>query len=231
MPLAQDGVPKGDLYTPQEQSYQGTWFHGIFYVSYFECDDFPKMRDRLLKREQGPHSVQDLQQSRARIFSRRSWHLPDGYTSLPSDSSSGALDYIRSPLLGAGTGALAVGAVVNCDAARPATVGSLATVRPRLQVLQTQLSAGPLKMYVFGEPFQDSSPVTQDGFKSQNGMHNVHMNQGDPPQSSDGHDHQADDGIWQDGATICESADGSLTAFCSKFVSQCLNTNDQGLPA
>ena len=62
-------------------------------------------------------------------------------------------------------------------------------------------------------------------------MHNVHMNQGVPPVSSDGRDHQAADGIWQDGATIFQNADGSLTAFCSKFVSQSLDTDDQGLPA
>jgi uncharacterized protein YukJ len=62
-------------------------------------------------------------------------------------------------------------------------------------------------------------------------MHNIHMNQGDPPISSDGIDHQADDGIWQDGATIFQATDGTLTAFCNKFVSQTFSTNNQGLPA
>jgi uncharacterized protein YukJ len=57
------------------------------------------------------------------------------------------------------------------------------------------------------------------------------MNQGDSAVSSVGRDHQADDGIWQDGATIFQNADGSLTPFCSKFVSQSLDTDDQGLPA
>jgi uncharacterized protein YukJ len=231
MPLAQYGVLKGDLYTPQEQSYQGTWFHGIFYVSIPNATipqrcvtDFSSANKDLIQYKIFNNLSADL-------FSKI-MALPDGYTSLPSDSSSGALDYIRSPLLGAGTGALAVGAVVNCDAASAAGDGwIISDGKTAVQVLQTQLSAGPLKMYVFGEPFQDSSPVTQDGVKSQNGMHNVHMNQGDPRQSSDGHDHQADDGIWQDGVTIFENADGSLTAFCSKFVSQSLNTNDQGLPA
>jgi uncharacterized protein YukJ len=62
-------------------------------------------------------------------------------------------------------------------------------------------------------------------------MHNVHMNQGDPPAAPGAYDHQRDDGIWQDGATIFENADGSLTAFCSKFIAQVFDTNNRGLPA
>jgi uncharacterized protein YukJ len=97
--------------------------------------------------------------------------------------------------------------------------------------LQQQLSSKPQKLFVFGEPFTDAAPVTENGVRAQNGMHNVHMNQGDPAKSVDGRDHQADDGIWQDGATVFLNADGSLTAFCSKFIGQTFKTNDQGLPA
>jgi uncharacterized protein YukJ len=93
------------------------------------------------------------------------------------------------------------------------------------------LDAGPAKLYVFGQPFFDAAPKTVDGVISQNGMHNIHMNQGDPPRSPDGRDHQSADGIWQDGATFLEGADGALSAFCNKFASQTFNTNNQGLPA
>jgi uncharacterized protein YukJ len=99
-----------------------------------------------------------------------------------------------------------------------------------VQALQQQLSANPIKIFVFGEPFTDIAPVTENGVQSQNGMHNVYMNQGDPAASPDGHDHQADDGIWQDGATIFLNADGSLSAFCSKFVAQSFDTDNHGLP-
>jgi hypothetical protein len=150
--------------------------------------------------------------------------FPDGYTSLGigpvKGPTSGALDYIRSPILALGS---------SGDA--PTAGWIVSDGKIAVSALQKQLDAKPQKMFVFGEPFTDPAPVTQDGVRSQNGLHNVHMNQGDPAKSSDGQDHQIDDGIWQDGATIFLNSDGSLTAFCSKFVSQSFNTNDQGLPA
>src|SRR5271168_5348233 len=33
MPLSQYGLLKGALFTPKEQTYQGNWFHGIFYLT------------------------------------------------------------------------------------------------------------------------------------------------------------------------------------------------------
>lgn len=230
MPLAQYGVLKGNLYTPQEQTYQGTWFHGIFYVIVPNSTipqrcvtDFSAANKDLIQ-------YKVFNNLNAGLFASI-MALPDGYTSLASNPTSGALDYIRSPLL---TPADAAQANATTGSGGSGTTISdgwiLSDGEVAVQGLQQQLSAGPVKMYVFGEPFQDPSPTTEDGVESQNGMHNVHMNQGDPPQSSDGHDHQADDGIWQDGATIFENADGSLTAFCSKFVSQNLDTDDQGLP-
>ena len=58
------------------------------------------------------------------------------------------------------------------------------------------------------------------------GMHDVHMNQGDPPGQF-----QHLDGIWQDGGVLVERPNGNLAGFFVKFVTQTLNTNDQGLPA
>jgi uncharacterized protein YukJ len=217
MPLAQYGVLKADLFISQEQIDQGKWFHGIFYVLLPNTTIPQRCVTDFSSANKDRIQYKIFNNLDAELFSKIA-ALPDGYTSLSPDASSGALDYIRSPLLGAGgAGSISDGWVVSD--------GEVAVA-----VLQTQLNAGPLKMYVFGEPFQDPSPMTEDGVESQNGMHNIHMNQGDPAKSSDGHDHQADDGIWQDGATVFENADGSLTAFCSKFVSQSLNTNDQGLP-
>jgi Uncharacterized conserved protein (DUF2278) len=210
---------------------QGKWFHGVFYVSSPDATlpqscvtDFSQANKDLIQYK----IITDLD---AQLFTNI-LALPDGFTSLPSDATSGALDYIRSPLLAATSSDGA--ATAKADRAATTTSGDgwiLSDGEVAVQALQQQLSNGPVKMFVFGEPFVDKSPVTDNGIESQNGMHNVHMNQGDPPVSSDGRDHQADDGIWQDGATIFQNADGSLTAFCSKFVSQSLDTDDQGLPA
>jgi uncharacterized protein YukJ len=69
-------------------------------------------------------------------------------------------------------------------------------------------------VYVFGAPYTNGL-----------GVHDIHMNQGDPPGI-----HQHDDGIWQDGGTIIEYPDGRLAAFLTKFATQSLTTDDQGLP-
>ena len=58
------------------------------------------------------------------------------------------------------------------------------------------------------------------------GVHDIHMNQGDPPGQF-----QHLDGIWQDGGTVVESASGRLDGFLTKFKTQSLDTDDNGLPA
>lgn len=219
MPLKAYGILKGDLFTPKEQTYQGDWFHGIFYLTFSglaiprRCvTDFSAANKDLIQYK----IFEDLDRGLfAGILA-----LLDGYTPLGigpvNGPGSGAIDYARSPLLGAGG---------NNQSGWTVSDGLVA-----VQVLQQQLDAGPQKLFVFGEPFTDPEPVTENSVESQNGLHNVHMNQGDPADSPDGRDHQADDGIWQDGATIFLNADGTLTAFCSKFVAQTFDTNDQGLP-
>jgi hypothetical protein len=217
MPLAQYGVLIGTLYTPQEQTYQGNWFHGVFFLT------IPGVSIPVQCVTDFSSATQDLIQYKifnnldASLFSNVQ-ALPDGYTSLAATPASGALDYVRSPLLGGGSSTVGEGWITSDGVTA-------------VQMLQGQLSAGPQRIYVFGEPFTDKAPVTEDGVESQNGMHNVHMNQGDPAPAPGADNHQVDDGIWQDGATIFENADGSLTAFCSKFVTQVFDTNDQGLPA
>jgi uncharacterized protein YukJ len=51
------------------------------------------------------------------------------------------------------------------------------------------------------------------------------MNQGDPPGP-----HQPDDGIWQDGAVVCEDASGAVRIWQIKFNTQSLHTDAAGLP-
>ena len=213
MPLGKYGVLKGDLFTPGEQTYQGKWFHGVFFLTVpgaalpQRCvTDFSSAtKDRI--------QYKIFVNLDPALFATVAT-LADGYHALGGNSASGALDYTRSPIFGA--------------SARDGWIVSDGAVA--VQKLQDHLSARPVKLFVFGEPFTDTTPQTDAGVRSEDGMHNVHMNQGDPTHSSDGRDHQADDGIWQDGATVFQNADGSLTAFCSKFVSQTFDTDDRGLP-
>src|SRR5579871_4010225 len=106
MPLAQYGILKGDLFTPTEQTYQGNWFHGIFYVTIPGAS--------LPRRSVTDFSSANKDRIQYKIFTNLSadlfaniMALPDGFTSLAiglaKGAASGALDYVRSPFLKSGS--------------------------------------------------------------------------------------------------------------------------------
>jgi hypothetical protein len=181
--------------------------------------------------------------------------LGDGFTLLASTPTSGALDYVRSPILRDGwvvsrlrrwLVARRKGPLDSQPWAPTALDKLLADIRRlpawvegrwrfrlpwrfplrwrsfpwvpsdgnnALDVLEQRLSQAT-RIYILGEPFTTGL-----------GVHNVHLNQGDPPGP-----HQAENGIWQDGAVIIQRAGGGVTIWQVKFNTQSLNTNDQGLP-
>lgn len=77
------------------------------------------------------------------------------------------------------------------------------------------LLTGAQRLFIFGEPF------TYGGL----GVHNIHQNQGDPS----GSQWWAENGIWQDGATIIEK-NGAYVAFLTKFKTQAYETDNDGHP-
>lgn len=141
--------------------------------------------------------------------------LGPGFTALAPVGASGALDYVRSPILRN-----------RLHFRFPARTGRWWARLARLfspwvrsdgdnalDVLEPLVRASA-RLYVLGEPYTSGL-----------GVHNVHMNQGDPPGS-----HQDDDGIWQDGAVIVQGSDSSFTVWQVKFNAQSLTTDDSGLP-
>jgi uncharacterized protein YukJ len=56
-------------------------------------------------------------------------------------------------------------------------------------------------------------------------MHDVHMNQGDPPGQF-----QVLDGIWQDGCVIAELPGNGLYGYFGRFLKQSMNTDIYCLP-
>lgn len=72
------------------------------------------------------------------------------------------------------------------------------------------------RIYIFGQRFEDGG----------NGVHDVHLNQGDPV----GSPWFASNGTWQDGGVACQGPDGSVVIWQVKFNTQRLNTDDQGHP-
>lgn len=147
--------------------------------------------------------------------------LPQGYHELAHTPTSGAWDYVRSTLFRMRLGCLFV---VMPDAFIRFLMGLLEAVLNMWQQGNNQQAATSLegvlvpgrRVLVWGEPFTTGL-----------GMHNVHQNQGDPAGSR----WWKENGIWQDGGTLAEQADGSWVAFINKFTSQAYRTDDQGHPA
>jgi len=145
--------------------------------------------------------------------------LPNGWHSLASNEASGALDYIRSSVLHPPLGVV----FVRYDSCLSRFLEFIRWNPPwkkgtgfqALTDLEAVL-ADAARCYVFGEPFDQGL-----------GVHNVHQNQGDPIGSG----HETENAIWQDGATIIESSNGTFTAFLNKFKTQAYKTDALGRPA
>jgi hypothetical protein len=157
--------------------------------------------------------------------------MPAGFHALTSTPLSGALDYVRSPILRDGWVVQRlrwwIGAPTPLDALL-ATLHRLfrwgrlhwrsfpwvtSDGDNALDLLEPLLQ-NAVRIYIFGEPYTTGL-----------GVHNVHYNQGDPPGP-----HQRENGIWQDGAVLTQAADGSLAIWQVKFNTQSLHTDDNGLP-
>jgi hypothetical protein len=124
--------------------------------------------------------------------------LPDGLHLLSQNSMSGALDYVRHDGLTGTTGWI----LQNGD-----------NLISELNALLT----GVQRIYIFGATYSTGI-----------GVHDVHMNQGDPNGSS----FQALDGIWQDGGLLLQygGSQPQLASLQIKFETQTLFTDDNGLP-
>lgn len=144
--------------------------------------------------------------------------LADGWHPLVSNPTSGALDYIRSPVLHPPF----LIWTVRHDSCLSRFLNFLRWNPPwhsgtgiqALTDLEAVIAQG-VRFYVFGEPFGSGL-----------GVHNIHQNQGDPV----GGGHDAENAIWQDGATLVETVDGKILGFLNKFKTQAFRTDDFGHP-
>ncbi|MDZ4782400.1 MAG: DUF2278 family protein [Planctomycetia bacterium] len=146
--------------------------------------------------------------------------LADGWHALLSNSTSGALDYIRADELHPKVGCVfaifnplfealrqALQLAINPPWKQGTSIQALADLEPLLNSAK--------RLFIFGEPFTVGV-----------GVHNIHQNQGDPL----GSQWWAENGIWQDGATLIQREDGSIAAFLNKFKTQAHATDNNGHP-
>ena len=218
MPLAQYGVLVGTLnhFDREDPNNYGSWYHGKLYV------DTPVGQYEGAVDVSTPSGVKveyrvvhNLDRKLFTVISSLTpgWHL------LATTPSSGALDYIRSPLLHPVVrGCLTfiyspLAEAFNRLLRRQSEQWTESTGDNALTIMDSLLTVGG-KIFVFGAPYTTGR-----------GVHDIHMNQGDPPGQF-----QHLDGIWQDGGTIVERPGGELVAFLTKFATQSLNTDNNGLP-
>jgi hypothetical protein len=196
-------------------SHQGQWLHEIIYLSaggeLYQCAVD-------VNEPTGIFQYLLLNSLDAGLFAPIA-ALPDGYHQLDRNATSGAIDYIRSPLIQQPEGCLAVilGFLNGIFGTRD-KVWKDVTGNEAGQAL-VALVQGSTRLYVFGAPYENPHPSP--------GMHDVHMNQGDPISSTQFHPL---DGIWQDGCVIAQTTDGKLRGYFGKFATQSLQTDDNGWP-
>ena len=221
MPLDRYGVLVGTLEshfrdTPDDQ---GRWFHvnlrikagGAQYKVAVDVDSKQsatgvewKVVERLTAGDLGPVAA-----------------LAEGYHDLAMTSTSGAVDLIRSRWMRPSAGCVFVTVPAPFLDLLSRLFGRSVPPWKQGSNLDASTAFEPLlvegaRILVYGEPFTVGL-----------GMHNVHQNQGDPA----GSQWYAENGIWQDGATLVQGAGGTWSAFVSKFTTQSYETDGQGHPA
>lgn len=218
MPLPSYGVLIGTLnrFAKEDPNNFGSWYHGKLYVDapsgQYECAVDVSTPSGVGVEYRVVHALD--RSLFAPILS-----LPTGWSSLAKTPTSGALDYIRSPLLRVRLGCVTAGATWLWNLLTRIFEGLLTLHWTKssgdnaLDELERQV-LGSTRVFVFGAPYTSGL-----------GVHDIHMNQGDPPGPF-----QRLDGIWQDGGTIVERPDGELVAVLTKFATQSLRTDDNGLP-
>lgn len=215
MPLPNYGVLCGTFhdFKKEDPNEFGQWYHGFIYVNtpngIYECAVD-------VNSPTGEFEYQLLGALDKSMFTNVS-SLSNGYHELPRNAASGAIDYIRSPFVKQARGCLALFLTIwNSIFHSNKKVWTKNNGDEVLDKLRDMVS-GSSRIYVFGAPY------TYGG----NGVHDVHMNQGDPPGSR----WYPANGTWQDGCVIVEKpGQDKLTGYFGKFVTQSLNTDNNGNP-
>lgn len=141
-------------------------------------------------------------------------NLPAGFTELAPNATSGALDYIRGNLF-------------DRSLMRPLPFnvpGVDNDLNEKIdRIMQRALGDEDSVVYAFGERW-GPEPGTRDkffGFLPGNGIHDIHMNQGNVGRFVD------DDGVWQDGGLLVHfPQQDQWVGIFLKFQSQAWHTDD-----
>ena len=141
--------------------------------------------------------------------------LEDGFTLLPSTPGGLALDFIRANLFDRTT-------MHAVPATAPGPDNDLAD---KLDHFVERAAADPAaRIYAFGQRWGPEATTRDKVFEflPGNGVHDIHMNQGNSQQF------RGDDGVWQDGGLLLHyPAQDQWVAIFLAFQSQAWHTDDQ----
>ena len=140
--------------------------------------------------------------------------LREGMTALPSVPGGLALDFVRERIGGQPMITRAQMSLLPQDEAD--AIGARSLENAVVQLLNEAVADPTATVYAFGSAFADSGLV--------DGIHDIHMNQGNPPAN-----HGGDNGIWQDGALFV-AREGGWTAVFICFQTESWNTDAGGDP-
>ena len=166
-----------------------------------------------------PHSPSTLLfLSQARlpaVFTAQLQKLGQGYTRLPSRPGGPALDYVRN-------GWFKPQAMKTVPPDAPGVDNDLKD-KVEAAVNRALKEAGSL-VYAFGERWGPEAARKDQYFKflPGNGIHDIHMNQG-----NDGK-YKKDNGVYQDGGVVFQYPNGKCLAFFFAFQSQTFDSDEKG---
>lgn len=167
-----------------------------------------------VKSQLSPSEVEYLIDDRFTHPLTDSWQeLPLGFTRLHPGPGNGGLDFIRGNLF-------------NRDRMRPLPFdvpGPDNDLNEKVDhFVQRAMANEDATMYAFGQRWP-TEPIKDKyfGFKPGNGIHDIHMNQGNSERF------RKDDGVWQDGALLIHfPAQAQWVGVFLKFQSQTWHTDD-----
>ncbi|WP_158794361.1 YukJ family protein [Granulicella sp. L60] len=154
--------------------------------------------------------------------------LPMGMTALKSEPGGLALDFVRStvngqPMITKAQMMLLPKPNVSKSGSEEERMmqraHSKALENAVVTLLNMTIADKDGVIYAFGSAYSDSGKV--------DGIHDIHMNQGNPKNN-----HGGDNGVWQDGALLIHlPSQGTWTAVFIAFQTESWNTDASGNPA
>jgi uncharacterized protein YukJ len=158
--------------------------------------------------------------------------LPMGMTALKSQPGGLALDFVRSQVNGKAMITKPQMTLLPKASTTKGLSGQDATVQAAkvaalknavVTLLNMTIADKDGVIYAFGSAYADSGKV--------DGIHDIHMNQGNPVGGGSGGGFGGDNGIWQDGALMIHlPASNTWTAVFIAFQTESWNTDSQGNP-